>query len=368
MRYDNLPVQGGEEMKKIDDLRNRINEIDEKIMDYLKKRAKIAIKVGEEKKKMNARFHVPEREKEIYARLEKLNPGPFPTDSLKSVFREIISASLSIEMPLKIAYLGPQATFTHLACLQKFGFSAQYLSLDSIQDVFNEVERGRATYGVVPIENSIEGVVNHTLDMFVESNLNICAEISQEISHNLLSVEDDLASIRKIYSHPHVFPQCKAWLEKNMPRVTLHAVSSTAKAAEMAAKESHTGAIASEAASFLYGLKIVTKKIEDNINNRTRFLVIGKEPVKRTGHDKTSLLFSIKDKAGALYEVLAIFAKNKINMTKIESRPSRKRMWEYIFFVDIEGHREDATAQKALEKLSEKCIFLKVLGSYPKEK
>lgn len=353
-------------MKKIDELRKKINDIDEKIVNLLNRRAKAAIEIGKEKERLNKKFHVPEREREIYKRLEQLNKGPFPIGSLKSVYREIISASLSIESPLKIAYLGPQATFTHLASLQKFGFSAHYISLDGINEVFNEVERGRATYGVVPIENSIEGVVNHTLDMFVESNLNICAEISQEISHNLLSNEENLESINKIYSHPHVFPQCKAWLEKNLPQTPLHAVSSTAKAAEMAAKEPHTAAIASEAASFLYGLKIVTKRIEDNINNLTRFLVIGKEPVKKTGSDKTSILFSIKDKAGALYEVLSIFAKSKINLTKIESRPSRKKMWEYVFFVDIEGHSDESFIGKALEELKERCLFLKILGSYPK--
>jgi len=353
-------------LSKINELREKINKIDEKILDLLNKRARVAIEIGENKKRLKTNFHVPEREREIYSRLERLNKGLFPKESLKSVFREILSATLSLEMPLNISYLGPQATFTHLACLQKFGFSAHYISLNSIDEVFNDVERGRSTYGVVPIENSIEGVVNHTLDMFIESNLNICAEISQEISHNMLSLEDNLESIQKIYSHPHALAQCKVWLENNMPKTPLHEVSSTAKAAEMASKERNTGAIASEAAAFLYDLKIVTKRIEDNINNFTRFLVIGKEPAKRTGNDKTSILFSIKDRVGALYEVLGTFSINKINLTKIESRPSRKKIWEYIFFLDIEGHIEDKKIKKAIEDLKEKSLFLKILGSYPK--
>jgi chorismate mutase/prephenate dehydratase len=253
-----------------------------------------------------------------------------------------------------------------LACLTQFGLSAAYLPFNSIHEVFEEVERGRVHYGVIPIENSIEGVVNHTLDMFVDSNLLICGEVSLEISHNLLAQTEDIGAVAKIYSHPHAIAQCRGWLENNMPSVPVYEVSSTARAAEMVLEEPTAAAIASEAAAHLYGLKIVKKRIEDHLHNFTRFLVIGKTPAKHTGDDKTSILFSIKDRVGALYNMLEPFAKYGINMTKIESRPSRKKVWEYVFFVDLEGHVEDEDVRESLNELAEKCIFLKVLGSYPR--
>lgn len=355
-------------MDNIDKLRQSIDAIDAEILKLLNQRAELAIAIGKEKSRLQAPYHVPEREREIYQRLERLNQGPFPNDALRAVFREVISATLSLEEPLTVAYLGPKATFTHLACIRQFGFSARHMPFISIQEVFENVERERVNYGVIPIENSIEGVVNHTLDMFVDSSLIICGEISQEITHNLLAQTDDIGDISKIYSHPHAIAQCRGWLENNVPSVPVYEVSSTAKAAEMVIEEPTAGAIASEAAAHLYGLKVVKKKIEDHIHNFTRFLVIGKVPAKRTGDDKTSIMFSIKDRVGALHAMLEPFAKHSINLTKIESRPSRTKVWEYIFFVDMEGHLEDQAVSESLEELAEKCLFFKILGSYPRSK
>jgi len=281
------------------------------------------------------------------------------------VYREIMSGSLALEGPMKVAYLGPSATFTHLACIQKFGSSAQYVPLTSIKEVFNEVERGRSDFGVVPIENSTEGVVNHTLDMFIDSNLLIYGEVQQEVSHHLLSKADSLGAIKKIYSHPHAIAQCRNWLETTLPGVPVSEVHSTARAAEIAAEDPTTAAIASELAGQLYGLKVLKARIEDNINNYTRFLVLSQKPAEPTGKDKTSIMLSVKDKVGALYELLRPFASSGVNLTKIESRPSRRKAWEYIFFIDCEGHMDEDRVKKALTELKSRCLFLKILGSYP---
>jgi chorismate mutase / prephenate dehydratase len=351
--------------KDVDRYRQQIDLIDEQILKLLNKRAKLAITIGKLKKDSQSQIHAPNREREIYARLEQLNPGPFPSDAIRHVFREIISASLALEQPLKVAFLGPPATFTHMACMQQFGLSAMYVPVDSIKEVFNEVERGRADYGVVPIENSTEGVVNHTLDMFVDSSLKIIGEVLQEVSHHLLSKTGRLEDIKKIYSHPHAIAQCKTWLENNLPQIPLFETYSTAKAAELCQEDPSVGAIASEVAGKIYGLRVVKRRIEDNINNFTRFLVIAQKSPPSTGKDKTSIMFSIKDRVGALHDMLRPFSKHSINLTKIESRPSKKKAWEYIFYVDMEGHQDNSKVQRALEDLKPQCLFLKVLGSYP---
>lgn len=353
-------------MSKINELRKKIDKIDENILELLNKRAEAAILIGEEKSKTRSNFHIPDREMEIIVRLTRINNGPFPNDSLKSVYREILSATLSLERPLTIAYLGPQATFTHLAAMNQFGSSAVYIPSDRLDTIFSEVEAGRADYGVVPVENSMEGVVTHTLDLFVDSNVHICGEILLEIHQNLLSRCKNMKEIKKIYSHPQPIAQCRLWLEGNLPKTPHYEVSSTAKAAEMAAKEKGAAAIASEAAAGLYGLTMLAKDIEDSKNNYTRFLIIGKIKRGRSGSDKTSILVSIKDRVGALYDILNPFAKSKINLTKIESRPLRKRAWEYVFFIDFEGHIEDKKVSDTVEKLKKDVLFLKILGSYPK--
>ena len=351
-------------MKKLKNLRKRIDEVDGQILELLNKRAKTTLEIAKVKEEKGMEYYLPHREEKIYKRLKKNNKGPFPNKALEEVYREIISGSLSLEKPLRIAYLGPEATFTHLASMRKFGSSPTYLPVKSIADVFSEVERGRADYGVVPIENSTEGVINYTLDMFIDSDLKIVSEILLEISHNLLS-KSKLKDIKKIYSHPQAIAQSRNWVESNLPNAKIIEVSSTARAAARAAKEKNAGAIASELAAKLYSLKIVASHIEDTKENVTRFLVIGKTISKRTGKDKASIMFSIKDRPGALHDMLKPFAKEKINLTKIESRPSKKKAWEYIFFVDFQGHVEDGKVKKALKELEKGCLFLKILGAYP---
>ncbi len=351
----------------IQQFRKEIDRIDDEILRLLNERSKSVIEIGKLKKESdsNANLHTPGREAEIVNRLMAQNQGPFPNEAIRPVYREIMSASLSLEGPQKVAYFGPAATFTHLACIKKFGASAQYVPVNSIKDVFDEVERGRANFGVVPIENSTEGVVNYTLDMFVDSTLLIYGEVLLEVSHNLLSKTGRIEDITKIYSHPQPIAQCRHWLETNLPQVPVSEVTSTARAAEICATDPTAAAIASELAAQLYGLKIIKARIEDNVHNFTRFLVLSKKAPERTGKDKTSVMISVKDKVGALYDLLRPFASHGLNMTKIESRPSRRKAWEYIFFVDVEGHIEEEPVKKALEEIKSRCLFMKILGSYP---
>lgn len=352
-------------MVRISELRKAIDEIDSQILRLLNRRAELVIEVGRLKAEQNLEYHVPQREEEIYARLAGENTGPFPAQAVRPVFREVISACLSLEHPLRVAYLGPRATFSHLAAMERFGLSAQFLAMRSIGEVFPEVEKGNADYGVVPVENSTEGVVSHTLDMFVDSSLLICGEVVVETALHLLSRATSLAEVRQIYSHPHALAEARKWLETHSPHIPVIETSSTAAAAETAASEPGAAAIASELAASLYGLTILQRRIEDHPNNVTRFLVIGRKPTAPTAADKTSILFSIKDRVGALHRILLPFAENQINLTKIESRPSKKRVWEYVFYVDFEGHASEPRVQRALEALRDECIFLKVLGSYP---
>src|SRR5205809_4653496 len=347
--------------------RKEIDKIDDEIIRLLNERARHVIAIGKLKKAQDshANLHTPAREAEILDRICKNNPGPFPGEALRAVYREVMSGSLALEGPMKVAYLGPRATFTHLACIQKFGSSAQYLPMTSIKEVFNEVERARVDFGVVPIENSTEGVVNHTLDMFIDSNLQIYGEVLQEVSHHLLSKSDSLKAVKKIYSHPHALAQCRHWLETNMPEVPLAEVHSTARAAEICTEDPSAAAIASELAAQIYALKVLKPRIEDNINNYTRFLILSSKTPERTGKYKTSVMLSVKDKVGALYDLLRPFASHGANLTKIESRPSRRKAWEYIFFIDLEGHIEEDRVKRALAEIKSRCLFLKVLGSYP---
>ncbi len=284
---------------------------------------------------------------------------------LRAVYREIMSGSLALEKKLVISYLGPAATFTHQASLAKFGSSVDYMPVTTIADVFYKVETGQADYGVVPIENSSDGAVNHTLDMFVESKLKIYSEILLEISHCLLS-RCKLSEIEKVYSKQEVFGQCKLWLRSNLPAADYVESSSTTHAVEVARKKDRAAAIASELAASLYDIPVVQKSIEDSPNNVTRFLIIGKKDSPPSGDDKTSVMFSALDKVGALYDILGEFKKAGINLSMIESRPSRKRAWEYYFFTDFHGHKRDPKISDSLKRLRTKCKTLKVLGSYPK--
>jgi len=347
--------------------RGKIDRIDDEILRLLNERSQSVIEIGKLKKLRDAEanLHTPAREAAIIARLTERNTGPFPSEAIRSVYREIMSASLSLEGPQKVAYLGPRATFTHMASLQKFGSAPQYIPVNSIKDVFSEVERGRANFGVVPIENTTEGVVNHTLDMFIDSNLLIYGEVLQEVSHHLMSKSGVMEEVQHIHSHPHAIAQCRQWLEANFPHVPVSEVASTARAAEQCVENSSIAAIASELAAQMYGLKVIKARIEDNVNNMTRFLILSQKPPERTGKDKTSLMLSVKDKVGALYDLLRPFASHGLSMTKIESRPSRRKAWEYIFFVDIEGHIEEERVKTTIEEITGRCLFMKVLGSYP---
>lgn len=352
-------------MGELDKLRKEIDKIDDEMLELLNKRSRIVLEVGNIKRAGKVKFYRPDRELQILGRLTVQNKGPFPNDALKSIYREILSASLSLEEPLKVTCLGPLATFTHLAALRHFGSSAAFVPVDSIKKVFENVETGKAEYGVVPIENSNEGVVSYTLDMFTDSDLKVVAEIILEVAHNLLSRQTNKLKIKRIYSHPQALAQCRGWLESNMPGIITKECTSTAKAAELAARENGAAAIASEVAARMYDLSILERNIEDNRHNVTRFLVISKEFPPKTGNDKTSIMFSIKDRPGSLYGILLPFKRAKINLTKIESRPSKRKAWEYIFFVDMEGHVEDRKVMKAIEQLKEGCLYLKILGSYP---
>ncbi|MDD5281698.1 MAG: prephenate dehydratase [Candidatus Omnitrophica bacterium] len=348
----------------LDNMRNKIDMLDRRLISLLNLRAEITKKIGKEKINTGKNIYSPEREMQVLRKVACLNKGPLKKGALEAIYREIMSASLALEKLLKVAYLGPQASFSNLAALKRFGSQMNYVACGSIPEVFLEVERGAADYGVVPVENSIEGAVTHTLDMLVDSELKICSQVILNVSHNLLAncVKN---KIRKIYSNPQVFGQCRIWLQKNLPNLELADVSSTTRAAELARKEKNSAAIASLLASKVYGLKVIASGIQDSLQNITRFLVVGKNVASRTGCDKTSLLFSIKDHVGALYEMLLPFRKYGVNLTKIESRPSKKKAWEYYFFVDISGHQDDLKIKKALSELERRCTYLKILGSYP---
>ena len=270
-----------------------------------------------------------------------------------------------IEAELAVAFLGPPATFSHMACIQHFGSSAHLLPENTIQDVFEAVEREKTDYGVVPVENSTEGPVSLTLDRFIQSEAKICAEIMTKISHDLLSLSGNAGEVQRIYSHPQALSQCREWLRKNFPHVQLEEAGSTAKAAQLAVEDPHAAAIASSLAASLYGLKVVAFQIEDHLNNSTRFLVLGRQGAERTGRDKTSVLFVVPHAPGTLFRVLQIFYEKGINLTKIESRPNKEKPWEYIFFLDFEGHATDPHVAQALHEVKGHVLFVKLLGSYP---
>lgn len=354
--------------KSLQQLRSEIDAVDDRILELLNQRASLVVEVGRLKAGQQGEFYVPSREREIYERLTAHNTGPFPNEALRGVFREIISASLALESPMKVAFFGPRATFTHLAAMQHFGLSAELVPQKSIPAVFEEVEKGQASFGVVPVENTTEGMVSHTLDMFMESDLKINAEVLLEISHFLLSRTGRIEDVKKIYSHPQPIAQCRTWLADNLPHVPVVDVASTAVAAQIASEDYTAAAIASEFAATMYDLKVVRKRIEDQVNNFTRFLVIGKKMADPSGDDKTSLMFSVKDEVGILYRMLEPFSARGINLSKIESRPFKKKAWEYIFFLDLAGHLSDPVIAEAVRDLKECCQFVKVLGSYPRAK
>ena len=347
-------------------LREKINQIDEKLVELLKQRVQLARKIGEIKERQGKESFDLSREKTVLSRILELNQGVFPEEALKVIYSEIIKACRSIQEKIKVAYLGPEATFSHIAALNFFGPASKFIPMETILDIFEEVASERVDFGVVPIENSIEGVVATTLDAIYEYGVKVCGEIYESISHHLLNLTGKIEDIKKIYSHPQAIAQCRKWLRKKLPTVPVEEVSSTALAAKWAAIDNTVGAIASLMAAKLYHLQVVAKNIEDIKGNSTRFWIIGKRNVPPTGKDKTSLLFSVKDRAGALYDVLRCFAVRKINLTKIESRPSKNEPWKYIFFLDCEGHIEDENIKEAIKEMEDYCLQVIWLGSYPK--
>lgn len=351
--------------ESVDALRKKIDQIDEKIVILLNDRASLAKRVGSNKSLNSQGIYAPGREKEVLSRVSQLNHGPLSEQAIRYIFREVISACRSLEGPLKVAYFGAEGTFTHLAAREKFGSSVTLLPTASIGEVFKEVSQSRVSFGVVPIENSTEGVIAHTLDLLVESELRICAEIFLDIHQNLLSRTGRSGDIQKIVSHPQPLAQCRRWLAANFPNVKLEDVASTAHAAMMAAADATLGAISSSLAKEVYNLKVIAANIEDESNNITRFLVIGNSAAQPTGDDKTSLVFSVKDKPGILHRMLQPFARSRINLTKIESRPIKNKPWEYLFFIDCRGHKDEPRIKRAIKTLESSCDFLKILGSYP---
>lgn len=352
---------------KLTQLRERIDQLDEQIQGLITERARIAQEVAAAKAdSQDNNFYRAEREAQVLRAVKTRNKGPLSDEEMARLFREIMSACLALEQVMTIAFLGPEGTFTQAAALKHFGHSVNTLPLTTIGDVFREVESGNASYGVVPIENSTEGIVSHTLDQFMNSPLTICGEVELRIHHHLLGKLADYKQATCIYSHRQSLGQCREWLETNMPNVEQREVSSNAEAARLAAQGTNAIAIASEAAAEIYGLTILVRNIEDEPDNTTRFLVIGKRATPPSGKDKTTLLISTHNKPGALYRILEPLMNNNISMTRIESRPSRRGMWDYVFFIDFEGHRDDANAARAIAELDQQASFLKILGSYPR--
>ena len=352
-------------------LRQSIDGVDGQIARLLNKRAELALAVGKLKNQSAGAVkavYVPSREKEVLQNVKtagRISKGKLSEESLEAIYCEIISACRNLETPNKVAFLGPWATFSHQAAIKIFGSSGFFIPTATVKEALQEIESGRADFAVVPVENSTEGSVNATLDILVETELKICGEISLKIEQSFL-VKDPDASILRVYSHPQALAQCRAWLSRNYPNAELEPVSSTAEAAKKASKDGFAAAVASEASGKIYNLFVLQKGIQDVKENFTRFFVVGNILTKPAAKNKTSLVFIVKDRVGALYDALGVFNKNKVNLTKIESRPTKKKAWEYMFFADIEGHVNDAKIAKTLEELKKYASFIKTLGSYPK--
>ena len=349
----------------LDELRKHIDQLDGEIIKLLNERARCASEIGKLKRGTNAPYYVPEREKAVFDRLRARNEGPLSDASIRAIYREVISAVRALEKPTSVAFLGPRDTFSHMAAMRVFGVSAEYHPLPSFADIFTEVERNRIDYGVVPVESSVGGSVGEILDRFVVSELKVVNEVLLHISQNLLS-RVPLEKIEKVYSKDNALLQCRNWLRANLPRAELVEMSSTAEAAKRASKEENCAAIASRMAAETYNLDIIAARIEDEPHNYTRFFVLGRQMVKPTGNDKTAVIISVKDRPGALYKLLLPFADAGINLTRIESRPSRRKAWEYVFFVDMLGHAEDEDVKKVLEEVAERTAEIKILGSFPR--
>lgn len=356
------------EQQQLQGLRDRIDTLDRQIQELISERARCALSIATIKQAAGncGNFYRPEREAQVLSQVMERNRGPLSNEEMARLFREIMSVCLALEEPLAIAFLGPEGTFTQAAALKHFGRSVRTRSLRAIDEIFREVEAGTADFGVVPVENSTEGVVNHTLDMFLHSTLRICGEVQLRIDHHLISRAGDIHKIRRVYSHPQSLAQCRGWLDLNLRDVERVPVSSNGEAVRLVREEPETAAIAGRCAADIYEMPVLVKNIEDEPNNTTRFLIIGTPRIPPSGHqDKTSLLVASRNRVGALYRLLEPIARHGVNMTRIESRPSRRGIWDYVFFIDMEGHEEDAPVAETLAELQQQASLFRVLGSYP---
>ena len=356
------------EQSKLKEIRDNIDALDKKIQRLINERAACAQQVAEIKIKAGEtdHFYRPEREAQVLRGIEERNEGPLGDKEMARLFREIMSACLALERPIKVAFLGPAGTYNHMASVKHFGSSIEELPVDNIEDIFRVVETGESHFGVAPIENSTEGVITHTLDLLINSTLKICGEVDLRIQHNLISNETDLSSIKKLFSHQQSLAQCRRWLDKNLPNVEQYAVRSNAEAVRLSKNEKGTAAIAGKMASEIYEVPVLSSEIEDETDNTTRFIIIGKDAVTPSGKDRTSLLVTTNNKAGALHQLLKPLASRNIGMSKIESRPSRRGVWEYVFFIDIDGHKDDKHVAEALAEIEHESAMVRILGSYPK--
>ena len=349
----------------LSDLRKEIDSLDEKMLELLNRRAKLCQEVGQSKSVTRSHYFTPEREHNVFKKLVSGNKGPLEPPAIRAIYREVISACRALEKQLSIAYMGPEGTFSHIASLARFGNSSEFLPVESISEVFAQVERNHADYGVVPIENSWAGVVPETLDTFMNSNLRVVSEIYQPIAHNLLTHCDNLDQVKRLYTHFQPLAQCRQWLNNHLPHVEKIEASSTSKAADLAAKDPESAAIATLLASERCELPVLCAHIEDNPSNRTRFLILGYNEPEPTGKDKTSLMFSLQHKPGQLAHALNAFEKYDVNLTMIESRPTKQEAWKYLFYIDVQGHVKDQNVTKAINLLNEHSLFVRTLGSYP---
>ncbi len=354
----------------LEDLRKRIDQLDEEILEKLNERARCALDVADVKLRESGGeapvFYRPEREAQVLRRMAEINPGPLSSEKVAQVYRQIMSACLALEEPLKVAYLGPEGTFTQQATLKQFGDSVVGIPMVTVDDVFREVTSESCNYGVVPVENSTEGVINHTLDNFLSSSLQICGEVELRVHHNLMVSPEAEGDIKRIYSHQQTLGQCRRWLNGHYPNVPRLTASSNAEAARRAAEEKDAAAIAGDIAAEIYDLQIISRQIEDESDNTTRFIVVGREQIGPSGNDKTSIVVSTHNQPGALYKLLEPFHRHGVSLTSIETRPSRTGMWSYVFFIDFEGHFEDELIQRVMNEIDGDALEVRLLGSYPR--
>ncbi len=360
-----------EKTEQLDRLRRRIDELDEEILLRLNERAKTALQVAGNKKQASSDgepvYYRPEREAQVLRRIASLNQGPLSNEKVTQVYRQIMSACLALEEPLRVAYLGPEGTFTQQATLKQFGHAVTGIPLMTVDDVFREVASENCHYGVVPVENSTEGVISHTLDNFLQSSLVICGEVELRVHHFLMAAAaTGEKGIERIYSHQQTLGQCRRWLDTHYPGIPRIAATSNAEAARRVLEEEGAAAIAGEIAAEIYGLRVLARKIEDQSDNTTRFIVVGRDAIKASGNDKTSIMVSTHNQPGALYKLLEPFHRHGVSLTSIETRPSKTGMWSYVFFIDFEGHRDDENIQAVLDEIDRDALEVKMLGSYPR--